>query len=311
MVAESISSNPAAERVWRALPQGAREQLEATLPPTDLQSLLMGIAATRAARAQPADLIARWRRDRFVQPAACDPRRVSAVEARLWELLPSAFTGIELSPVAPLGSCTAVAPLSQNRIVTTMRLSEVVADSTNALAVEAAVRRLEQPRDGKVHLAASHRQLRAQTFEPGLPAHFRLFALVSSARDTGSARTEIELLSRHLAAWTAALEAIVPHRRPRIELTALEHPSLAARLVDTALAANPSRVVELVEDPTRERGRGYYTALAMRLTADGGALEIGDGGFTNWTARLTGNAKERCLVSCVATERLTDLTASA
>lgn len=58
---------------------------------------------------------------------------------------------------------------------------------------------------------------------------------------------------------------------------------------------------------TRERGRGYYTGLAMRLSADARAVEIGDGGFTTWTAWLMGNAKERCLVSSIATERLTDL----
>jgi hypothetical protein len=34
-------------------------------------------------------------------------------------------------------------------------------------------------------------------------------------------------------------------------------------------------------------------------------------GLTIWTAQLTGNAKERCLVSCLATERLTSLTAPA
>jgi hypothetical protein len=32
---------------------------------------------------------------------------------------------------------------------------------------------------------------------------------------------------------------------------------------------------------------------------------------TNVLAQLTGNAKERCLVSCLATERLTSLTAPA
>jgi hypothetical protein len=143
-------SNPAAERVWRDLPAAARDQLESGLGGTDLQSLLLAVAAARAARVRAGDLVARWRRDRFVQPASCDPRRVSAIEARLWQLLPDVFTGVELSPVAPLGSCTALAPVSQNRIVTTMRLSEVVSDSTNALAIEAAVRRRRQPPDGQV-----------------------------------------------------------------------------------------------------------------------------------------------------------------
>jgi hypothetical protein len=288
------------------MPDGARERLESGLPPTDLQSLLLGVASARATRIRASDLIARRRRDRFVKPASCDPRQVSAVEARLWQLLPEAFTGVDLSPVAPLGSCSAVAPVSQNRIVTTTRLTEVVADSTNALAIEAAVRRLDQSPAGEMHLAAAHRQLRAQAFGPGAAAHFRLFALVSSARDTGSARTEIALLTRHLAFWTAVLETI-PQRQPQIELTVLEQPALAQRLADTVLPANSSDVVQIVEDPSRQRGRGYYTGLALRLTADGGELELGDGGFTTWTAALTGNAKERCLVSCIATERLTDL----
>jgi hypothetical protein len=305
---DSNRRNPAVERVWRAMPEGAREELAAGLTPTDLQSLLIDVAAARGARVRPADLVARWRRDRFVQPSRSDPRRVSAVEVGLWQLLPSAFVGVELSPVTPLGSCTAVGPISQNRIVTTMRLSEVISDSGNALAIEAAVRRLDQLSDGQVHLAASHRQLRAQVFEPGAAAHFRLFTLVSSARDAGSAHTEADLLARHLEFWTKVLETTLAHRRPQIELTVFDHPVIAARLADTIVPSHGGEHVRLVEDPTRKRGRGYYVGLAMRLSADAGATELGDGGFTAWTAQLMGNAKERCLVSCIATERLADLT---
>ena len=45
----------------------------------------------------------------------------------------------------------------------------------------------------------------------------------------------------------------------------------------------------------------------MRITAGDGAIELGDGGLTTWTAQLIPDAKERCLVSCLATERLTVL----
>jgi hypothetical protein len=299
-------ANTAVERIWRELPSAARDQLEGGLRQTDLQSLLLSVATARAARVRPTDVVARWRRDRFVQPAACDPRRVSAIEARLWQLLPEEFTGVDLSPVAPLGSCTAVGPVSQNRIVTTMRLSEVVSDSTNALAIEAAIRRGKQPLGGPVHLAAAHRQLRAQVFDAGA-AHFRLFALVSSERDTGSGHTEADLLNRHVAFWSTALEALLPHRQPQIELTVFYGPVMAARLSDTILPAHHSKAVRLVENPDRDSGRGYYAGLALRIAADAGELEIGDGGITTWTQQLTGNAKERCVVSCIATERLTDL----
>jgi hypothetical protein len=300
--------NRAAERAWRGLPAGLRDELESHLPPSRLRSLLAGVADARAARVRPAELIEKWRSDRFVQPSLTDPRRVSAVEARMWQLLPEGFTGIELSPVAPLGSSTAVARVSQNRIVTTMRLSEVVSDSTNALAIEAAVRRGERASSEGVHLAASHRQLRAQLFGSGSAAHFRLFALVSSARDTGSARTEAALLTGHLAFWVTVLEEFAPHREPQIEFTILGNPVLAERVTDTVLPALDSTVVRLVEDPARQRGRAYYTGLALRITVDAGALEIGDGGFTTWTAQLTADAKERCLISCIASERLAELT---
>jgi hypothetical protein len=38
-------------------------------------------------------------------------------------------------------------------------------------------------------------------------------------------------------------------------------------------------------------------------------MEIGDGGFTGWTAQLNNDAKERRFTSCMSTERLTALTA--
>ena len=98
--------------------------------------------------------------------------------------------------MTPLGTCGALGPVDQNRIVSTIRSSEVVSDPTNVLALEAARQRRSTPDD--VHLAAHHRVLRAQRFLPGFSAHFALLALVSSGRDRGSSVTELGLLRRHL-----------------------------------------------------------------------------------------------------------------
>jgi hypothetical protein len=249
----------------------------------------------------------RWQADRFVRPAASDPRRIAAVEAWLWQLLPAEFSGIELSPVTPLGTCGAVAPVSPNRVVATVRNVEVVSDSTNVLAIEAAVRRRSQPPSGQVHLAACQRQLRAQVFGPGAAAHFRLFALVSSGRDTGSGRTEASMLVRHLRYWLDVLLTLPAHHEPRLELSVFDNPVLAERLADTICPALADRSALLIDKPDRTQGRGYYTGFALRITADHGAAELGDGGLTDWTAQFTSNAKERCLVSCIATERLAAL----
>ncbi|MGA5759927.1 hypothetical protein [Nonomuraea bangladeshensis] len=55
-------------------------------------------------------------------------------------------------------------------------------------------------------------------------------------------------------------------------------------------------------DPGRESGRGYYSGLCFKVYADG--MEVGDGGFTDWTARLLGNRKERLLISALGLDRL-------
>ena len=57
-------------------------------------------------------------------------------------------------------------------------------------------------------------------------------------------------------------------------------------------------------------GGGYYAGLRFTIMARtaAGVVEIGDGGLTDWTAQLTADAKERCLISCVSTERWLALT---
>jgi hypothetical protein len=67
------------------------------------------------------------------------------------------------------------------------------------------------------------------------------------------------------------------------------------------------RAAFLVDAPHRSRGRGYYCGFALRITAGRGETELGDGGLVTWTAQLTNDAKERGLVSCIATERVAAL----
>lgn len=296
-------------RVWRQLEVAPRAALEHGLSQADLQGLLLDVTRRRAADVTPARLMQRWRQDRYVEPSASDPRKVSQVEARLWALLPDEFSGVTLSPVTPLGTCTALGPGSQNRVISTIRGSEVVSDPTNVLALEAAQRRrTAEPADAPVHLASCHTVLRAQPFDgPGVFQHFRLFALVSSARDKGSATTEAGLLGLHLRFWIAALAELVPARPAEVSFTVFGFPPLAQRMDDTVLpglAPLPGNVT-IKEDPDRQHGRGYYQRGAVKVYADG--QEIGDGGFTDWTARLNNDAKERCFTSCIATERLAAL----
>ena len=78
----------------------------------------------------------------------------------------------------------------------------------------------------------------------------------------------------------------------------------------SALSPAARRTLEMELPPadlrSLQQGRGYYAGAALRLLVDvdGVRVEVGDGGLTNWTAQLAGNAKERCLVSCASVERL-------
>ena len=298
-------------RVWSALPPGAADALCEELSPTDLQSLLLDVAGSRAATVTPARLMRRWRDDRFVRPAGTDPGRLAAVEAQLWASLPGHFKGVELSPLTPLGTCSAMTLASQDRIVTTVRGSEVVGDPTNVLAIEAASQRREQARSGRVDLAASHRVVRAQAFDgPGLFAHFKLFALVSTARDRGSGLTEAQMICDHLTFYARALGGLLPDREVLMVVSTFAGGAVDERLGDllprvSAVAAN----VTVSRDLTRTHAREYYTSHAIKIDIEDGDSQanLGDGGLTTWTALLTADAKERCMTSCISSERLAAL----
>jgi hypothetical protein len=298
--------------LWREVASDPRSALETGLSPTDLQSLLLTITRARSSTVTTARVTQRWREDAFVRPSNQDPRVMSRLEAALWARLPLDIDGLDLSPVAPFGAYAAVAGVDQNRVLTTTRTSEVVSDPTVQLALEAAERR-RADRSSAVHLAAIHRVLRAQRFPEGYAQHFRLMALVSSARNTGSGRTEAVLLIRHLGFYADALSSLFPSHLVRIRLTTFDDTAVAERVEDTVvpgLQPLPGNV-EIADDPGRSRGRGYYRDVAARidLVLEGVEVEVGDGGFTDWTSRLLSDAKERCLTSCVSTERLAALLA--
>ncbi|GAA0576081.1 hypothetical protein HPO96_15605 [Kribbella sandramycini] len=286
------------ERIWAKLPTGTRAALTDGLSGSDLQSLLLELSRERAAKVTPARLLERWRGDRFVQPSTADPRALIQTQARLWAALPDRFEGVELSPVTPLGTCSAVGTINQHQVLSTIRGTEVASDPTNELALEAAVRR--RSGQARVDLAACQRVVRAQPVQgPGMFAHFQLFVLVSSARDTGSGRTEAAMLIDHLSFWADVLG-----EHADLSFTTFTPSAVHERIQDTVRPALNNR---LREDAERTKSATYYAGTALGIgLAD---AELGDGGFTTWTADLLGDAKERCLTSCISTERLTAVSA--
>jgi hypothetical protein len=130
---------------------------------------------------------------------------------------------------------------------------------------------------------------------------------VSSARDSGSARTEGQLLIMHLRFWQQVLSDLLGSSWGRFAYTLIDNQSSGHRLVDMIRAELPD--APLTDYPERTQGIGYYRTAAFKIMAETEAdeVEIGDGGFVGWTAELIPDAKERCLISCVAPERLAGL----
>jgi len=252
------------------------------LAPTDLQSLLLHVFREQAARRDPRALLAQYERDSSVAAG----RDVHALETRAFAAA-AAFEPVALAPVSPLGLNGVLGGIGQNNVASTVRMTEVLADPTVALALEAAVRRRANPGE-TVRLCAACRVLRLQPVPPGpgFTQHFSLFALVTAGRAQPSHGFEIEALREHVAFYRALLEAV----------------GVTDAVV--ALTDAPESVLEAipgaVEDPARTQGRGYYDGMLLNVTAtdgDGEPVALADGGRTDWTQRLLSNRKERLFTS--------------
>jgi hypothetical protein len=114
----------------------AFEKLATELSGSELQSVLLEVVRRRAKARTPNDVLAQYRRDGFCTPAAVDQRASVALDSHLLAAA-RGFEAIELSPVAPLGVCSAVALTDQNRVLSALRGTEVVSDPTNVLASNA------------------------------------------------------------------------------------------------------------------------------------------------------------------------------
>ncbi len=286
------------------------------LRPTDLQSLLLEVFRQRAGRKPPAAVLADYESDSLVRPSTTSPLRLLVWDQVAFALLPPDFVPVALSPVAPLGASSVPALVDQNRVLPTIRNNEVVSDSTNVLALQAALRRRAllkaDPKSAEsVHLAASHRLLRTQRFPgPNSFSHFAAFGLCSAGRDAGSLRFELATLVTHIGFYLRALDAFLGPGVPlRLALTDF-HGDDRPALLESAIFAPVQAVFPRVAccfDAERSSGHNYYVDLCFHVYAtgpDGEWLELADGGVVDWTQSLLNNAKERCVISGIGSERL-------
>jgi hypothetical protein len=281
--------------------EGLAEILASRLNPSDLQSLLIEVTRRRAGKRSPAELLKDFASSRFFGVARPDRAALLAWEQLALSLGEGRFEPVELSPVAPLGACSVVASVDQDWSIGTTRRGEVVSDPTNVLALEAA--RLRQAGGNDLHLATSHRVVRPQNYGDGkMLAHFRLFALASGGRDRGGYGFEAEALGRQVGLLLETFgQFLAPGTALRLGYTRTTAPNVDARL-DALRSVAQANGAALFEEVGREAAGGYYAGFCFHIFA--GDLQLADGGVVDWGAKLTGNGKERMVISGCGVERL-------
>jgi hypothetical protein len=144
---------------------GIVERLSA-LSASDFTSVMLEVVRRRAARETPASVLRRYERDRFVQPGGPPWRSLRLAEDTLLSCLPRNVDLVTLAPLVPFAAHSALATVSQDKVVTAIRACEVAADPTNALALEAAARRT-RAREEVVRLAAVHWPVLSRAWDQG------------------------------------------------------------------------------------------------------------------------------------------------
>jgi hypothetical protein len=282
---------PSRSWVTAGLPPTVYDALTRGLPASRLWSLLLEVAEARAAGRRSAELVEQWERDRFVQPASVDQRRLIEVDGHLLGAT-ATFESIELSPVAPLGVCSIMGHASQNKVLSALRGTEVVSDPTNVMALECA-RRLSRDPATVVRLATSHRCVRAQPIPKrrGFTANFRIFCLASAGLERQNHAFVVDAVAEHLKTMSHALDQLEQHgfAFPERRITVLAREDTAA-LGDRIVATLGDVVVAraLLEHPYYNRGLRFQIAAR---SSEGLEVPLIDGGAFDWVAKLMSNRR--------------------
>lgn len=275
--------------------------------PHDRRGELLVEARDRAARRRPVELLAQWREDSTVVPSSIDLRTSVAYDALALEAAPD-YDALLLSPVAPLGAASVLAPTSQDRTLSTIRPTEVVSDPTNVLALEAARRLCEAPRESTsapVRLCTVHQVLRMQAAPAGRgrTRHFRMFALAHAGRARADDAFEVDAVVAQLGVYRRLLGAAAERHDVRFgdpQVLVSSDPArrvLADRTASAVAAAFPD--AEVAHDTI---DAAYYDGFRVEYAVrdrHGSVVRIADLGRFDWVATLTGDRRNRLVASAI------------
>lgn len=266
---------------------------------TELNSILLEVYSRRMQRMAPAEVLNQYQQNRFVKPADLPVIETKRMELEILQRFQKfSFEPLELSPVTIQGSCSAVAPADQKKILTALRGTEVLADSTNAIALHVCDLKQKRRLPDITRFCNIQRQIRTQALSgKGFTPHFKIGCLVTCGTDTGNLHFEKTALNEHIQAMKDLF--LDYYKVDEISFRLLSRDGYPEGFLkktgDHLRQMNPDINLLLTDKPEKEIR--YYKGIQYKVDIlyNGKTYEIADGGFVDWTQRLLQNKKERML----------------
>lgn len=291
------------------------ESLGMKLTSTELNSFLIQLFQRKANELKTQNVFSNFLSNQFVKSSSLDPLLIAKFDVLAFELLPKNFQRIELSPLSPFGTCSSMATVSQKKVISAIRNTEVTADATNLLCLEAARQRksiLIKKGDLRktINLAASQRVVRAQPLmNKEYTPHFRLFNLCSAGKDIGDKKFEIEAAILHLEYYILLLRHTLDWEQTKQVCIRLLNYNKENSIIKSGIlrhfAAKPYEKIHFMVDQKDSSGLNYYTDLRIMvdiINSKNQTFNIIDCGYTDWTRKILSNNKERVFTSCIGSE---------
>ena len=280
---------------------------------TELNTLLLDVIRDKTTSMSAPELFKKYQLNRFVKPADLPVLELKKTEFELLTLFKNhLFEPIELSPVSVLGSCSVVASVDQNKILSALRGTEALADATNAMALhicDLKKRKLWVPNQSaqKLRLGTIQRHVRTQSITAaGFTPHFKVGCFVTSGIDSGAFTFEKESLFEQLQLLHAIYKDYYGVQKISFRfLCRSGYPDplrLANEVKDHIVRHKGQFEIEIVENPEKETN--YYKGLQYKtdIMCKNEIFEIADGGFVDWTQQILQNKKERFLIGGIGFE---------
>lgn len=280
--------------------------LSEDLTGTELNTVLLDVFANACAKLSPPRLLNRYQLNKFVKPSDLPVLELKRMEVDVLELFDRFnFSPIELSPVSVLGSCSVVATADQDKVLSALRGTEVLADATNSIALhicDLKQRNKNLPDQPEmISFSTVQRHVRTQQIDiKGFTPHFKIGCLVTAGTDKGNFSFEKESLRQHIVVMKELYLNYYKVDGIRFRFLCRYNgydssERLAEQVRNYIVEKHPDIVIEIITKPEREID--YYKGIQYKVDIDvkGKTFEIGDGGFVDWTQKILQNKKERML----------------